>query len=125
MIAVFVGSNLQSNTRVANSHAYLSDVGAAIEVTEKRFIPARATSGIICRILEASEPGPNSKARLEELNTELHELYPEPVCTPVATALDYAFFLRAFFFGFAGSSAGASMASADMRVWPCNHSVAR
>ena len=81
LIAVWFGSWLQVRVQGYNAHAHLSDVGDAKtlgshfatldQLSGEQVIAAKATRAIIRRILSSSEPGPNSKARLETLEAEL------------------------------------------------------
>ena len=86
LFVLFVGASLQVQSQSSNSHAHLSDVGDAITLGEyfcrddadldAEFQPARASKGIIYRILVSSTPGPNSEKRLRGLNEELETKYP-------------------------------------------------
>lgn len=81
LLAIWIGSSLQVRAQDRNAHAHLSDVRDATELgeyfltaepTEDDRTAARyATAGIIHRILTSAEPGPNAKARLDRLNSEL------------------------------------------------------
>ena len=84
LMVFWLGSWWQVQIQGYNAHAHLSDVTDAItlgehftnidELDSEQIIAAKATRAVITRILTSSEPGPNSKARLETLEDKLYEI---------------------------------------------------